>query len=240
MFLVAVGGQRRRDHPRLPARPRRRLALFSDDATRINNLVYLYPLAGIVWAFALVPCVARPARRVAPRTSWPGSARRRSSSPPGAAAGWSRCSRPFARAGPRAREIGVGGSCAVLVGVAVVVVLVIARRQLAFHEADQHRRSTSAKDRLFSLGERDDDVSTSHRLAEFRRGAQADLPTIRSPASASGRSITFVSPLYNATAESCRRPDDEHLRARQLPVGRAQDRACLAFVGLPAAARRSP
>jgi O-antigen ligase len=60
---------------------------------------------------------------------------------------------------------------------------------------------TSAKDRLFSLGESDSDISIEHRGAEFdeaRRLIAGDPLT----GIGLGSSITFVSPLYDAEAKA--------------------------------------
>ncbi len=65
------------------------LTLFSEDATRVNNLIFVYPLAGIVWSAALLPSIRTRALRRACSAS-PASAAPRCTSRPDGAAGWRR------------------------------------------------------------------------------------------------------------------------------------------------------
>jgi O-antigen ligase len=169
-------------------------ALFAGDALRVNNLVYLYPLAGIVWAFALMPWI-RDRRRwllfglagicaaglffTARRGGWVVA-----------------LLAPLAVAAlvsPARRR----GLLRVLVGIALAATVAIAvTNELSSHPI--RSPLSSARERLFSVDEGDADVSTGHRLAEIRAARKliADNPVT---GIGLGATITFVSPLYDPT-----------------------------------------
>jgi O-antigen ligase len=174
------------------------VSTFSDDATRINNLVYLYPLAGIAWAVALVPFARNRATRVLVVIL----------------AGLSAAALyfTFRRGGwvvallipigvmgllPRHRRGGLVRKLLVLAG-SIVVVIAVAN---SFSSKPIKSPLTSGRDRLFSLGETVDDVSTRHRLAEFKEARKLILGHPLTGIGL-GATITFVSPLYDQEAES--------------------------------------
>jgi O-antigen ligase len=167
-------------------------ALFSDEATRVNNLIYVYPLAGLIWVFALMPWV-RDRRRwllylLAAITAAAlfFTARR---------GGWIvALVAPAAVLAlvPRARRRGFAG---VLVGVVVVGIIgVVGINAVSEHPIESPL--TTARDRLFSVNQGDADISSGHRLAEFR-AARTRIQDAPFTGIGLGNSITFVSPLYN-------------------------------------------
>jgi O-antigen ligase len=175
------------------------LTLFSDDATRVNNLLFVYPLAGIVWSAALLPTTRARAVRLGLL----------------AVTGISGAALYFT-----ARR---GGWLAALAGALVVLAMLPARRRsvlvrslvfmagavvglvlVANSVAERPMESPGASfvERLLSINEgEDEDPSTGHRLAELRRARElvADHPiTGIGP----GAELTFISPLYNKDLES--------------------------------------
>jgi O-antigen ligase len=194
VFLVAVAvgaGDITRDF----VQGRGGIALFSDEAIRINNLVYVYSMAGAVWAFSLLPWI-RDRRRwlllgltglclaalfvTVRRGAW-----------------LVVLLAPVAvllLVPPALRR----GFVRVLAGVVLSGVLVIAVMN-EYASTPVESPLTTARERLLSLGEGEDDISTGHRLAELReaRRVVADHPVL---GIGLGASVSFVSPLYNPTA----------------------------------------
>jgi len=173
------------------------VALFSNDATRINNLVYVYHLAGIVWGLALIPFV----RSLMVRTLLLGLtgicaaalfyASRRG--------GWVvallaplvvLALLPLNRWGWSGRRL------VLMVGAVIAAILVANTMSTRPIESPW----TSARERLFSLGRSGEDVSARHRVAELEQARELirDRPLT---GIGLGASITFISPLYDSVLE---------------------------------------
>jgi O-antigen ligase len=174
------------------------VALFSANALRINNLVYLYPLAGIVWAIALLPFTRDRVVRVLLL----------------ALTGLSSAALFFTyRRGawvvallapvivvallPRHRRANLGRQLLVMAG--AVAIVVAGANQLATRPITSPLES--ARERLASLGLSAEDISAQHRVAELRRARDLILSHPLTGIGL-GATFTFVSPLYDALAES--------------------------------------
>jgi O-antigen ligase len=178
------------------------IALYSDDATRVNNLVFLYPMAGVTSALALIPFERRARVRLALLALTAVNATalyftlRRGAWVVVLLAPILVFALLPSRLRPRAARNLVAMAAA---GVALVVVV--------NRMSDDPIESPldTARERLFSVFESDDDVSTRHRGAEFDRAVEliGEHPIT---GIGLGQSITFVSPLYDRTAEASNVP----------------------------------
>jgi O-antigen ligase len=174
------------------------LALFSNEAVRVNNLIFVYPLAGVVWAAAIYPSTRQRVLRFLLL----------------AVIGISGAALYFT-----ARR---GGWLAALAGVLVVVALLPGRRRAvllrslvlmtaavmglvvaanALAARPIESPGASFVERLLSIDEGEEDPSTGHRLAEVRR-AQELIASHPLTGIGPGAEFTFISPLYNEELES--------------------------------------
>ena len=178
------------------------VALYSDDATRVNNLVFLYPMAGITLTLALIPFERRARVRLAllaltavNATALYFTLRRGAWVVVLLAPALVLALLP-SRLRPRSVRLLLAMMAA---GVALVVVV----NRISDDPIDSPL--DTARDRLFSVFESDEDVSTRHRRAEFDRAVEliGEHPI---NGIGLGQSITFVSPLYDRTAEESNVP----------------------------------
>ncbi|MEJ7582529.1 MAG: O-antigen ligase family protein [Acidimicrobiales bacterium] len=173
------------------------VALFSNDATRINNLVYVYHLAGIVWGLSLIPFVrSRTVRTLLLVLTGVCAAALFYASRRG---GWIvALLAPLIVLAllPLHRWSRSGRRLLLMVGAVVGVILFA--NSVSTNPIESPL--TSARERLFSLGRSDEDVSARHRVAELERARELirDRPLA---GIGLGASITFISPLYDPVAE---------------------------------------